>query len=365
MGWAAVESLLAEIYDSGAAPGVALACWHRGAKVFSGFSGRLGSDAGDPPVREGTVFDLASLTKALCTAPLVWKRFESGEWAKADTLGKFFPDLKAEAQGQITLAQLLSHTSGYPAVVHLDQMGANGPESAYHLVKFLPLESKPGTVCRYSDVGYLVLGHLLEREAGMSLDRLYETEINRFINGAGPGFRPNGVGRSAPDGIALTSIPDGYLRPLNGVVEDENTRLLGGVSGASGLFGNVEQVGAVARELRSCWIGTGELLGRTLLEKVWSVIPSLPGCTWTLGWDTPSDTNSTAGSYFSLESVGHLGFVGTSIWYDRMNDVIVVLLSNRVNPSRANMCFNSYRPKIHDAIMKALGIIEVRPRRYS
>jgi CubicO group peptidase (beta-lactamase class C family) len=280
-------------------------------------------------------------------------------------LKRFFPELDSEPQGSVTIAQLLSHCSGYPAIIHLDQMGANGPESAYHLTKFVSLESEPGTAVRYSDVGYLLLGHLLEKVSGKRLDELYGREIAAPIGVRLPGFRPNGVGPVAPAGIASTSTPDGFLRPLNGIVEDENTRYLGGVSGAAGLFGNLAQVGALALEFRRAWTGDSAIFRRQTMEQVWSVTPRPAGNTWTLGWDTPSDTGSTAGRYFSLESVGHLGFVGTSLWYDRKFDVIAVVLANRVNPVRSNNKFNPYRARLHDSIMESLGVKELRPRRYS
>ncbi len=365
MDWSPVDRLLDEIVSTGASPGVAAGCWARGRQVYQGKAGRLSSEPSERPVEMGTVFDLASLTKALCTAPLLWLRFQKGEWTPSDSLYKFFPELRSESQGGITLGQLLSHCSGYPAVVHMEQMGANGAEGAYHLTKFTKLEARPGTVSRYSDVGYLVLGHLLEKTSGKRLDELFSNEIAGPLGIRAPAFRPNGVGPGVPEGIASTSTPEGFLRPLSGVVEDENTRFLGGVSGAAGLFGNIEQVGALLLEFRKAWSGDGGLFTRKTLDSMWQVVPQPAGNTWTCGWDTPSDGVSTAGRYFSLSSVGHLGFVGTSIWYDRKNDVIAVVLSNRVNPVRSNTKFNPFRARIHDAMMETLSITELRPRRYT
>lgn len=362
--WGRLERVLEEVVSSAAAPGIVAGCWQGGECRVSLARGFLSSEPGDRKVTLGTLYDLASLTKAVCTAPLVWLRVQSGEWNLADRLDDFFPELKDEPQGAITLEQLLRHTSGYPAIIRMDQMDANGPEGAYHLAKFTPLENEPGRAVCYSDVGYLVLGHLLETESRKRLDELFQSEIAGPLGADVPSFRPNGVGPAATNGIAATSVPEGFLRPLYGVVEDENTRFLGGVSGSSGLFGTIDQLADLVLEFRRCWMGTGRLFSRQFLESVWAVSPEPPGNTWTAGWDTPSDTGSTAGRYFSLESVGHLGFTGTSLWYDRRSDVIALVLSNRVCPTRSNPRFGPFRAKIHDTIMEVMGYTDPRPRRY-
>ncbi len=361
--WSPVEKLLAEIVAGKASPGLSVGCWFQGRLLHAFCAGRFTFDDGEPPVTVETVYDLASITKAFCTAPLIWLRIQSGEWTPETPLDRFYPDLKGEPQGGVKLGQLLRHVSGYPALAHLDQMGANAAESAYHLLKFTPLENPPGTIVKYSDVGYLILGDILQRSSGRTLDELFRTEILTPLKLQGPVFRPNGVGPILGDGIAPTSIPDGYLRTLQGVVEDENTRFLGGISGASGLFGNLLHAGQYVCALRECFHRSGGLFRRETLTRMWTVPPEPAGNTWAFGWDTPSEDKSTAGRYFSGDSAGHLGYTGTSVWYDRPRDLIVVILANRVCPTRVNTAFNPYRAKIHDAIMESLGFDFPRARR--
>jgi len=362
--WSPVEKLLTEAVGGKATPGISVGCWFQGRLLRTFCAGRFTFDDGEPPVTVETVYDLASITKAFCTAPLVWLRIQSGEWSPEMSLDRFYSDLKDEPQGRVNLGQLLRHVSGYPALAHLEQMGANAAEGAYHLLKFTQLESPPGANVRYSDVGYLLLGDILQRTSGRTLDDLFRAEILAPLKLKGPVFRPNGVGPILGDGIAPTSIPEGYLRTLQGVVEDENTRFLGGISGASGLFGNLLHAGQYVCALRECSYQTNGLFSRDILDRMWTVPLEPSANTWTFGWDTPSDDNSTAGRYLSAGSVGHLGYTGTSVWYDRSRDLIIVTLANRVCPTRANAAFNPYRAKIHDAIMESLGFDFPRARRF-
>jgi CubicO group peptidase (beta-lactamase class C family) len=261
----------------------------------------------------GTLFDLASLTKPLCTAAL------------ARTV-----DLDAEVRPGVTVWHLLSHSSGLPAWRPLGSTREQIVDGA----RREPLEAAPGTRSVYSDLGFILLGDHLERVHGRSLDRLFADEIARGVETR---FGPVEAARAAP------------CEGLRGVVHDENARAMGGVAGHAGLFSTANDVSELVRRWVDAWHA-----GDPTVRKFWS--PSgVPGSTWCLGWDRPSAVGSSAGTRWPRDGVGHLGFTGTSIWIDPPRRRWVVLLTNRVEPTRANERIKQFRPALHDLVVEALG----------
>jgi CubicO group peptidase (beta-lactamase class C family) len=169
-------------------------------------------------------------------------------------------------------------------------------------------------------------------------------------------FSENNRPRYPAEQYAATEDCPWRGRVLRGVVHDDNAYALGGYSGHAGLFGTVLDCYAVVNLLREHYRGLREdYLKASTVRAFFTRQDIVIGSTWALGWDTPSKTGSSAGRYFSQKSVGHLGFTGTSLWMDLEKDVIVILLTNRVHPARANEEIKAFRPQLHDAIMKALS----------
>jgi CubicO group peptidase (beta-lactamase class C family) len=255
-----------------------------------------------------TLFDLASLTKPLCTATLVMR--------------ERLP-LDARLRPGITVELALCHATGLPAWKLL----GDSREAVLERVRAEPLERPPGSASVYSDLGFILLGAWLEAKLG-PLDASFRRKI-------APGLEI-GFGPRAPERCAPT---EGGLR---GVVHDENARAMGGVAGHAGLFGHARDVAALVLSL----LGDHD-------PRFWR--PSgVPGSTWCLGWDRPSATGSSAGARWPRDGVGHLGFTGCSMWLDPPRGRAVILLSNRVHPSRANDRIKAFRPQLHDAVVEAL-----------
>jgi CubicO group peptidase (beta-lactamase class C family) len=280
---------------------------------------------------ETTPFDIASLTKPLATVTLTMMALEAGALSLAD-----------RPRPEFTVADLLAHASGLPAWKLLGQSRHEIVQTIQHE----PLESPPGTIARYSDLGFILLGVTLENALGAPLDRLFAERIAAPL-GIGMTFNPR-------DRDACAPTENG----LQGIVHDENARAMGGVAGHAGLFATAHEVSRVAHALVAAWHGARSsslprLVPPARVRQFWT--PStVPRSTWCLGWDRPAATNSSAGERWPRDGVGHLGFTGCSLWIDPPRARWVVLLSNRVNPTRHNERIKQFRPLIHDAIVSAL-----------
>jgi CubicO group peptidase (beta-lactamase class C family) len=259
-----------------------------------------------------TRFDVASLTKALCTAPLALRLLDL--------------DAPTPIPGA-TVRHLLTHGSGLPAWLPLFEQH-QGRDAIVRAAATTPPERPPGAAAVYSDLGFIVLGDLVEQAGGARLDALFAQHIS-----GGPRFGPVGEPVAPTEGV-------------RGVVHDENCRAGGGVLGHAGLFATARDVSDIARALLADW-GRGDPLARAMLAP-------RPGSTWRLGWDGPAATGSAAGELWPKDGAGHLGFTGCSLWLDPARARWVVLLTNRVHPTRANNEIRAFRPALHDAIVRAL-----------
>jgi CubicO group peptidase (beta-lactamase class C family) len=291
-----------------------------------------------------------------------------------DRVTRFFHNFGVHGKGGITFRQLLCHSSGLPAhrdfyegVAKLERAGRlnfiasrGAREWVCDQVHREKPEAAAGTRVIYSDLGFMVLGQVVETISGQSLDRFCRTRI----------FAPLGLrelsfidltqvraGRLAPrrEHIAATQDCPWRRRVLCGEVGDENAYAMGGVAGHAGLFGTARDVDALAGALESGLQADGGLLSPGALREMWTRDVSVPDSTRTLGWDTPSPGGSSAGSRMSRWTVGHLGFTGTSIWIDLEQRIRITLLTNRVHPDRDNQRIQSFRPLIHDLAMEAFA----------
>ncbi|MGC9157938.1 MAG: serine hydrolase domain-containing protein [Terracidiphilus sp.] len=347
--------ILEEAIRRHAFPGCAfgvLAAHPGGDLRFTGARGRFTYNEDAAAVTPETVFDLASLTKVAATTAMAMLLHQRGQLDLAAPLGELLPEFVAgRAAGdparRATLAHLLAHSSGLPGYVEFFR-SLSTPEALLEACCRLPLEAEPGARAEYSDPGFILLGRVLQTITGESLDHWAQREIFQPLGMTATTFKP-------PPG-ARSSIPpterDTTLRhrTIQGEVQDENAWLLGGVAGHAGLFSNAGDLLLFAGEVIAAAAGRGQarLLDTTTVELFARRQPPA-GSSRALGWDTPSE-NSSSGQYFSLRSIGHLGYSGCSLWIDLEAEIAVVLLSNRTWPDRRSQEIRLVRPAFHDAI---------------
>jgi len=312
------------------------------------------------PVTTGTVFDLASLSKPLATTLALMLLIQDERFDLDQALCSVIPDFSSSDKAEITVRQLLSHRSGLPdyrpyykKLVGIPLSERKGSLRALLLSEQLIHE--PGQVCQYSDLDFMLLQWLIEDTANMSLDRFVEESVYGPLGLKNLFFIPLGVAKGRDDQpYAATEKCPWRKKVLYGEVHDDNAYAMGGVAGHAGLFGTAQDVYVLLRELLNVYEGKPNSgLFRRDLVKVFFQRQSGVG-SWALGFDTPSRPDSSSGRSFSDQSVGHLGFTGTSFWVDLVKGVIVVLLTNRIHPNRENEQIKSFRPLLHDIVMDSI-----------
>ncbi len=325
---------------------------------------------GGPALSRDSRFDLASLTKPLA-ATLVCMNAVSEKTLSLDApLTHFFPrSIVPPEKAEITLSQLLSHSSGLcPYLPFFQQLILLPPdERKQHLLGAIlqsPPARKPGTEARYSDLGFLLLGRILEEALGAPMDHLFYRVVQSLVGQTDtlPRYVPLEMGRDptkapltgdidTPDYVATEFCP-WRNRLLQGEVHDENAHVLGGIAPHAGLFGTARGVYEILSRLWAIHRGetTSPVVGADTLRLFWNKSGRVPHSTWTLGFDTPSREGSSAGRYFSPKSIGHLGFTGTSFWLDLEKERLVILLTNRVHPHRENDGLKAFRPYLHNTV---------------
>lgn len=308
-------------------------------------------DAVRAPVTPRTVFDVASVTKAVVTSVLAGCAIERG------LVGLDTRIPSALSASGATLRDLLRHTSGLPAHVRVfDAVRDAGgtPEAAQRAAErafaAIPSTGTPAPV--YSDVGYIALGRWLAALLGGSLADAFANEIATPLQLDNARFGDGRTPIAGADGVAATEWCPWRLATLQGIVHDENAQVLGGVAGHAGLFATAGELATIARSL----LGHGpQLLAPETVAMLWDTQHRVEGGTYTLGWDTPSGPRSNAGQALRPDStIGHLGFTGTSLWIERERELVVSLVTNRVHPTRDNAGIRALRPALHDAIVRTL-----------
>jgi CubicO group peptidase (beta-lactamase class C family) len=322
--------------------------------------GRLRYDAGAPAAAEDTIFDLASLTKVLATAAFVMQQVERGSLGLDDCVGEYISAWEGADRAHVTVRDLLSHAGGLTAYVpfYRDHSGRAEFERA---ICSVPLEYEPRTKSVYSDLGFMLLGFILEdqpslaprasaRQAEISLPARFDALRRQIGLVEDMQFHLPALwkARTAP-----TEIDPWRDRLLVGEVHDENAAALGGAAGHAGLFGTAMAVGQYARHLLQILDGKVGAFQRDTLEMFIARRSDIPGSSRALGWDTMLPASSCGGG-MSPRAFGHTGFTGTSLWVDPDRGVYVVLLTNRVHPRRANDAIKQIRPAVHDAVMHEL-----------
>jgi CubicO group peptidase (beta-lactamase class C family) len=299
-----------------------------------------------------TPFDLASLTKVIATTSIVMSLVRSGLLRTDAVVSDIFTDWRGTDRESVTVGHLLDHSSGLPGHIRLPS-SATTREGALESLLTIRLERPLGDSSVYSDVGFMLLGFVLEAVAGRSLDRqwdeLWASRPDARSSGARLAYTPDAAGRHL---IAPTEFDAARGGLIQGTVHDENAATLGGVAAHAGMFATASAVGTFAswvlRSFReTTWLASPDLM-RTFAGR-----RPVPGSSRALGWDTMAPTSS-CGTRMSPTAIGHTGFTGTSLWIDWERDLYAVLLTNRVHPTRDNERFLPYRSRFHDAVAEDL-----------
>ncbi len=342
-------------------PGGALFVRVQGKTRHASYHGRTALDPAGVPVSRDTCFDLASLTKILATTPLVLLAVQHGNLDLDRRACELLPSFVGDGRDAIVLRMLLDHSSGLPAwrryfeqVPPAELSTAAGLETVRKMVAAEVPEAPPGSRALYSDLGFVLLQWILERVHGQPSDTIFMDGLARPLGLEHLFFvdlkSPAAAARARTGRVfAATERCPWRGRLLRGEVHDENTSAMGGVGGQAGLFGTAEDVAAMGQAWLDSLLTDHGLFRRALVQQFWQK-SRVPGSTRTLGFDTPSPGASQASSGFGPRTVGHLGFTGTSLWIDPDRELIAVLLTNRVHPTRDNESIKQFRPVLHNAV---------------
>lgn len=359
-----INDLLFKGLEDGVFPGAVLLVGRGGEMIHFEAVGHLSLIPEPAPMKKDTIFDLASLTKPLATALAFMKVVDEGKVELDQHLGEIIRPALLKEKESLTPRLLLTHTGGFtdwkPFYLALvDQRPHERKRVLRQLLVDTPLAYPPGEKCLYSDLGFMVLEWVLEALTGSTLPFYLEKHFYRplslertFLDG---GSRPPGFEKGL---CAATEVCSWRDRLIQGEVHDENAFALGGCSGHAGLFSDAGGVFTLLNLLRDHYLGGRDDCFRPETVRAFFTKQNrVDGCTWALGWDTPSEEGSSSGKYLSPHSVGHLGFTGTSIWMDLDKDITVVFLTNRVHPTRDNVRIRGFRPRLHDLIMEEMSLV--------
>ena len=346
---ATFDSIMSAGIGGGAAPGGSLAVGRYGRIVHMKGYGRLDTATASAAVDENTIYDMASLTKVIATTTASMILEEQGLLDLDRTVASYLPEFNAPDKAPITLRMLVTHRGGLEAFAALYRE-FKGREQYLTQINARPLKSQPGTETVYSDWDLILTQLIIERVTGQTLDRFVGEKVFGPLGMASTMFNPDSVqffGRIAP--TEIDSVRGGLV---HGKVHDENAWAMGGVSGHAGLFSTARDLTVFAQMM----LNGGEYNGVRIVKPEtvvrWTA-PQSRTSSRALGWDTPSK-GSSAGKYFSPRSFGHTGFTGTSIWIDPEKGLFVVLLTNRVDPTRNNNKHIPLRRAIVDAAQMSI-----------
>lgn len=326
-----------------AAPGFRLMVAHKGKIVANVDWGKT-----------STYYDLASLTKIIFTTTQFMGMQSQKKINVDESIQKYLSWYPYTAK----IKQLLSHTAGnewwLPFYKTIAPLATVYEKKQKLRLMIRDLKPKKTNMSVYSDIDFFLLGFLMEEILENSLESIWSEFLESQFDNNQMHFNKNDKSLFAKSLYAPTEKCLWRGRTLQGEVHDENTWALGGVSSHAGLFGRVEDVMAWGLWLRSAIKTSNTFVTSTVAEKFTRRAIPVKAGDWSLGFMMPTKGSASCGSYFDLASIGHTGFTGTSFWFDKKQDVIVVLLSNRIYPTRKNEVFRSQRPRIHNMVMEVL-----------
>lgn len=346
---AGLDSLLGAAVAEGVAPGFAVAVGRHGRLVHVAGYGRLDPAEDAPPVDPGsTIYDLASLTKVVATTTAAMILEEEGRLDLDRPVREYLPELTDPAKAAITPRMLLLHRAGLEAFAPLYRE-VRGSAAYLERINERPLRWEPATRTEYSDWDFVLLQLVVERITGESLADFTRARIFAPLGMNDTGFNPDAALRAR---VAPTEVQEWRGGKVHGEVHDENAWAMGGVAGHAGLFSTARDLAVFAQMMLDGGTHAGTRILSPQAIARWTARQEA-GSSRALGWDTPS-RGSSAGRYFSPRSFGHTGFTGTSIWIDPRRELFVVLLSNRVNPTRENQGIGAVRRAVADLVQTSV-----------
>lgn len=345
----ALDSLMKRAVADSVFPGASIAVLHHGKTIYHKAFGRLTYAPNSAPADTGTIYDAASLTKAVVTTSIVMQLVERDSLDLRTPVSRYRPGFAAKGKGEVTIEQLLRHNSGLRPHSYFAETCATREETL-QAIDCDSLTCKPGTRSQYSDLNFILLGSIIEQITGRNLAANFHARFAEPLGMTFSLFTPpdslrQRIAPTGEDGIWKLSRP----RPL---VNDQNAALLGGIAGHAGLFTTTGDLLKMVQML----MNEGKLDDRRYIRAMTVRHFLKQGHTpRALGWDlvTPGN-NSSAGHRFSANSWGHLGFTGTSIWVDPDKNLAVILLSNRVWPTPENIRIRKFRPVLHDTVVECV-----------
>ena len=344
-----IDRVVRQAIGDSAFPGAQLAVGVDGRLVYAKAFGTMTYDPVSPEITMRSLFDLASLTKVFATTAATMMLVERGEIQLDDPVGKYLPQFTEGEKSAITIRHLMTHTSGFPPFRRFF-LFCSSAKQALDSIYATPLVATPGDTTIYSDLGMITMGKLVEQVTGQKLNEYVGRELYEPLGMSSTMFKPPAA---LQERVVPTEFDSLWRKELvRGVVHDENAALLGGVSGHAGLFSTATDLAVFVQMLLNDGLYGGHRYLST--ETIRQFIGARPPDRRFLGWDFRSPEGSSSGTLFSEGSFGHTGFTGTSVWVDPERRLFVVLLTNRVYPTRENRRIYRVRPAVHDAIIRAL-----------
>jgi beta-N-acetylhexosaminidase len=354
--FAEADALIDGYLAKGAFPGGVYLVAQNGKILHQRAFGQQSYGAGATPVAMGTIYDLASLTKVIATTTAAMILVDEERLSLDAKVQDYLPRFQGPGKDQVTVRHLLSHSSGIDwwAALYkeIPESEKNFRKAFLDRVYAMELKSTPGTEMKYSDLGIALLGEILERVSGRPLDAFVKERVFSPLGMKDTGWRP---AKSLLPRIAPTEKDGWRGRTVHGEVHDENAFALGGVAPHAGLFGTAGDLARFAQMM--LWKGVyanQRIVSRKTVEAFTRPLGLPPGSSRALGWDTKSPEGGSAGKLFSAGSFGHTGFTGTSIWIDPQRQLFLILLTNRVHPTRDNIQIREVRPALADAVIRAV-----------
>ena len=351
-----VDRVINKAIEDEAFPGAVVLVWKDGKTILEKAFGNYTYGESSPKVKTNTIYDLASVTKVVATTTAAMICYDRELFSLDDKVVKYIPEFGVNGKENITIKNLLLHNAGLPAWKKF--YGRNLKyDDVLKEIYSSELEYKTGEKTVYSDLGIITLGKIIEKVTGKCLDVFCSDEIFKPLKMNSTFYNPND---SLKKLCAPTEIDDYWRnKTLQGEVHDETSAMLNGVAGHAGLFSTANDISKLMTVLMNKGLlNDKQFIQQNTVEyftKRYSEASSRA-----IGWDTKSETGSSAGNYFSPNSFGHTGFTGTSIWADPDRNLFVVFLTNRVYPTRENTKIQKVRPQLHNAVIKSIEKIDAK-----
>jgi CubicO group peptidase (beta-lactamase class C family) len=362
-----ITRMLQRAIENGSTPGIALLVGKDGTLLYRYAVGQAQIYPEAKELKEDTIFDIASLTKVVATTTAIMLLLRDHRLKLDDPLQHYFPEFAQPVKEQLTIKHLLIHSAGLPDHIpfyelvqqEAERQGTDfigSPAAKQFVLEKIcqtDLIYPPGQQYKYSDLGFILLGQIIENISGMAFDRYCHDLIFAPLQMSRTFFRRHG--EPLPEGeYAATERCEWRHRIVCGEVHDENAYAMGGVAGHAGLFSTLDDLHKFMCALYRCYKGSDSFIPKPIVHQFFSRQNLPEYSTRALGWDTPSDKDSSSGTLLSKKSVGHTGFTGTSLWFDPQRKLHIILLANRVHPSRNNQRFLKMRSQIHDTVVIAV-----------